>query len=273
MPAFFRAPSLDAAFPAERLVDTLRTTLGGLGIDLGAQGNVRVDAERRPTKTPRAFCAPVRVPDEVYLVIAPVGGRDDYEALLHEAGHTEHFAHVARNLPFERRLLGDNSITEAFAFLFQYLTYEPAWLEDVLGVDAGPIAGYADAVKLIFLRRYAAKLAYERRLHAAGAKLDAMPDEYARRLTRAVHVEWPGETWISDVDPFFYSACYLRAWAVERSLRAHLEERFGERWFAEPAAGDRLREIWSKGQWASGEELLAEIGAPPPIDFGVLVPA
>jgi oligoendopeptidase F len=270
IPAFFRAPSLDAAFPAQQLVGTLRKTLTGLGIELDAQGNVTVDAESRPTKSPRAFCAPVRVPEEVYLVIAPVGGRDDYEALLHEAGHTEHFAHVTPGLPFERRHLGDNSFTEAFAFLFQYLAQSPTWLAEVLETEAEPIAGYANAVNLIFLRRYAAKLAYERRLHAAGAELTEMPGEYARRLTDAIHVAWPEETWIADVDPFFYSARYLRAWAVERTLRAHLVGRFGERWFAEPAAGDLLKQIWSKGQRASAEELLEELGSPPAIDFAIL---
>src|SRR5215217_7796474 len=116
LPAFFRAPTLDAAFPQERAIPALRQTLAGLGIDLDSQSNVIIDAEVRPTKTPRAFCAPVRVPDEVYLMISPQGGRDDTETLLHEAGHTEHFGHVQPGLPFERRFLGDNSFTEAFAF-------------------------------------------------------------------------------------------------------------------------------------------------------------
>ena len=272
--AFFRAPELDTAFPAGRLVESLRTTLAGIGIDLDSQANVVVDTEARETKTPRAFCAPVQVPDEVYLVIAPIGGMDDYEALLHEAGHTEHFAHVDPGLPFERRQLGDNSFTEAFAFLFQYLLEDRAWLHDVLGTDnAEPIAAHGDAATLIHLRRYAAKLAYERRLHAADARLDDMPEEYSRRLSAALHVDWPRESWISDVDPFFYSARYLRAWAVERSVRGHLRERFGERWFAEPEAGELLREIWRKGQRAAAEELLEELGAPPAVDFGVLVPA
>ena len=270
LPALFRAPELDAAFPPERAIPALRQTLAGLGIELDEQSNVIVDAEVRPTKTPRAFCAPVKVPGEVYLMISPQGGRDDTQTLLHEAGHTEHFAHVRPGLPFERRFLGDNSFTEAFAFLFQYLAEEPAWLEEVMGVDAAPLANYARAVKLIFLRRYSAKLGYERRLHAADADLAAMPGEYARRLSAAVHVDWPRETWISDVDPFFYAACYIRAWATERALRAHLVERFGERWFTEPAAGDLLKEIWSRGQRALAEELLGELGAPPVIDLSVL---
>ena len=273
LPAFFRAPDLDAAFPPERAIPALRQTLSGLGIDLDAQGNVTLDAEVRPTKSPRAFCAPVRVPEEIYLMISPQGGRDDTETLLHEAGHTQHFAHVSPGLSFERRFLGDNSFTEAFAFLFQYLTEEPAWLEDVMGVDAAPLAGYAQAVKLIFLRRYSAKLGYERRLHAADVDLTQMPDEYARRLSGAVHVDWPKGSWIADVDGFFYAACYLRAWATERSLRAHLVEQFGERWFAEPAAGDLLKQIWSKGQRTLAEELLEELGAPPAIDLSVLARA
>ena len=122
LPYFFRAPAFDDAFPAERLVAAFEPTLAGLGIDLDAQPNVHLDTEQRPPKSPRAFCAPVRVPDEVYLVIPRVGGRDDYAALFHEGGHTEHYAQRRASLPFEFRHLGDNSVTECFAFLFEHLT-------------------------------------------------------------------------------------------------------------------------------------------------------
>ncbi len=92
LPRFFRAPDDDVHFPAARLVESLTDTLEALGV-AGRPGAI-LDVEQRPKKSPRAFCAPVRVPDEVYLVIAPVGGRDDFSALFHEAGHTEHYAHV-----------------------------------------------------------------------------------------------------------------------------------------------------------------------------------
>ena len=51
-----------------------------------------------------------------------------------------------------------------------------------------------------------------------------------------MHVDWPETTWLSDVDPFFYCAAYLRAWALETHLRRELRERFGELWFEEPRA-------------------------------------
>ena len=90
LPYFFRARGFDELFPSERLIPALEQTLAGLGIALARQPNVRLDTEQRPLKSPRAFCAPVHVPGEVYLVIPRHGGRDDFAALFHEAGHTEH---------------------------------------------------------------------------------------------------------------------------------------------------------------------------------------
>lgn len=270
LPAFFRAPRLDALFPQERRDAAFAETVAGLGLGASANGNVRVDTESRPKKSPRAFCAPVRVPDEVYLVIAPSGGRDDYEALFHEAGHAYHYGHVDPRLAFEHRYLGDNSVTEGFAFLFQHLTADPEWLRRRLGIaEPEAVVRYARASKLVFLRRYCAKLGYELELHAEGAQLDRMPALYAERLSGAVHVDWPAASWISDVDPFFYAARYLRAWAFETHLRALLAERFGPAWFEQREAGALLRELWAQGQRRPADELLAELGGGE-LDFGVL---
>ena len=268
--AFFRAPGLDAGFPEERLVPSLTETLAGMGIDVASQPGVVIDTERRPKKSPRAFCAPVRVPDEVYLVIAPVGGREDFAALFHEAGHTEHYAHVDPALPVEDRYLGDNSVTEGFAFLFEHLTSDPEWLRRRLGVeDPAPIVRHERAARLVFLRRYAAKLSYELELHGGGP-IEGMDAVYARRLSEAVHVEWPAVSWLSDVDPFFYAARYLRAWALETHLRSALRERFGDAWFEEPEAGMFLRELWSAGQGAAGAEGILERVGGGRLDFGAV---
>ncbi len=130
---FFRAAHLDELFPSDRMVPALRLTLSGLGIDLDAQRNVTLDTEARPTKSPRAFCSTPRVPEEVYLVMPPIGGREDYAALFHEAGHAEHYGCTDATLAFEFRHLGDNSVTESFAFLLEGLTASPEWLRRVLG--------------------------------------------------------------------------------------------------------------------------------------------
>ena len=123
----------------------------------------RVPASRRAPSASR--CS---VPQDVRLVVPPIGGRDDFTALLHEGGHVEHYAHVDPTLAFEYRHLGDNAITEAFAFLFDHLVEDPEWLRARLGVqDAdGTLAAHARATRLIYLRRYAAKLPYELDVHA-----------------------------------------------------------------------------------------------------------
>jgi hypothetical protein len=259
LPRFFRAPELDAAFGAERLVPSFAETMGLLGIDLERQSNVHLDTESRPTKSPRAFCATPRVPDEIYLVISPVGGRDDFAALYHEGGHVEHYANTDPGLAFEYRRLGDNSVTESFAFLCEGMTSSPEWLRRRLGVDdPEPIARHVRASRLVFLRRYAAKLEYELALHGPEPDLAAMPGIYAALLGEAVGVEWPAASWLDDVDPGFYAACYLRAWALEAIWRRSLVERFGDAWFDEPEAGQWLRGLWSNGQRLRADELLAE---------------
>jgi hypothetical protein len=261
LPRFFRAPHLDARFPDDRLVPAFRETLAGLGIDLDGQENVLLDTERRPSKSPRAFCATPRVPGEVHLVVPPIGGREDFATLFHEGGHAEHYGCTAAALPFEYRHLGDNSVTESFAFLLEGLTSDPHWLRAVLGVsDPEPATEHARAAKLVMLRRYSAKIAYEVELHGPGAELEVMPERYAGLLSERVGIPWPSETWLSDVDPGFYVACYLRAWALEVSWRALLVERFGEGWFERAEAGEWLRGLWSRGQELDAGELLAEAG-------------
>jgi hypothetical protein len=271
LPRFFRAPETDASFPADRLTQSFVETARGLGIDIAAQPGVILDTEQRPKKSPRAFCAPVRAPGEVYLVIAPVGGRDDFAALFHEGGHTEHFANVDPALPFEFRQLGDNAITEAYAFLFQHLIEDPEWLRRRLGVeDDGALAAYARANRLVYLRRYTAKFAYELELHSASdGELDPMADRYAELLSAAVRVDWPRQTFLADVDPGFYCAAYLRAWALETHLRGHLRKRFGPAWFEDPEAGATLRALWRDGQRLTPEEMLRELDGKR-LDFTVL---
>jgi hypothetical protein len=270
LPRFFRAAEADAAFPADRLLEAFQATLAGLGIDLGAQRQIALDVAPRPGKSPRAFCAPVRVPDEIHLVISPVGGRDDYGALLHEGGHAEHFASVDARLPFEFRALGDNSVTEGYAFLFDHLVEDEEWLRRRLGLqDDGELRAHARAQRLVMLRRYGAKLHYELELHDGAEAGNGLADGYARRLTAAVRIPWPSELHLVDVDPGFYAAAYLRAWAFETHLSATLRERFGAAWFEEPEAGAMLRGLWSQGQRLDADELLAELtGAR--LDFGAL---
>jgi hypothetical protein len=265
LPRLLRAAGHDDAFPAAGLVDALRATAAGLGLGLDARPNVALDVERRPNKSPRAFCAPVRVPADVRLVLPPVGGAEDYEILFHEGGHALHFGSVDPALPFEQRCLGDSAVTEAFAFLLEHVTGDPTWLGERLGLaDPGPYVAHRRARRLLYLRRYCAKIAYEAELHAAPT-LDGLDARYAQRLSDALGLEWPAAMWLTDLDPGFYAADYLRAWALEATLRAGLRAAHGPAWWREPAAGAELLGLMRAGQPHRAEEVL---GAP---DLAALV--
>jgi hypothetical protein len=255
----FRAPGWDDGFRADAMLPALEATLAGLGVDLRGQSNVELDLDSRPKKSPRAFCAPIEVPGRVVLVIQPIGGADDWHALFHEAGHTEHYAHTSPHLSVEARRLGDVAVTEGWAMLLELLVNEPRWLERRLDFGrASEFAAEASAVQLYFVRRYAAKLLYELELHGDG-DLDTMPARYVEYMRESTKIEyWEGD-FLADVDPGFYASGYLRAWAFEAQLRSFLREEFGTDWFAQPAAGALLRELWYEGEGMTADEILREV--------------
>jgi hypothetical protein len=255
----FRAPSWDPAFPKDRMLPALEATLADLGIDLRSQENVHLDVEERPNKTPRAFCAPIEVPQRVVLVIQPIGGPDDWRALFHEAGHTEHFAHTSADLAVEDRRLGDNAVTEGWAMLLQDLVDEPAWLTRRLDFPrATEFAAEGAAGLLYFVRRYSAKLLYELEFHAVEDPVD-FSGRYVEILADALKINPSPTDYLGDIDSGFYATAYLRSWAFEAQVRTFLREKFGTTWFTRRDAGSLLRELWSEGQRMNADEMLREL--------------
>ncbi len=255
----FRAPEWDPSFPADRMLPALEATLGDLGIDLRAQANVELDVEQREKKTPRAFCAPIEVPQRVVLVIQPIGGVDDWRALFHEAGHTEHFAHTRADLAVEERRFGDYAVTEGWAMLLEHLVQDAAWLNRRLDVPRPTDFVAESATGLLYLvRRYCAKVLYELELHEAD---DPVPlrDRYVEILADALKIEPSGTDYLGDVDAGFYSTEYVRAWAFEAQLKRFFREKFGSTWFTRRDAGSLLRELWSEGQRPTADEILKEL--------------
>jgi len=257
-----RADAFDGMFSQERMVPVLKDTLAGLGIDIDAQENVTLDLESRPKKSPRAFCIGIRVPQDVRLVLTPIGGSQDYSTLFHEAGHLEFYAHMDEKLPFLYRHEGDTSVHENFAFLLQYLTTDPAWLEDVLDrVRFQDYVRFSRFNKLYMLRRYAAKLDYEYGFWPE-YDLGAARRSYREKLTGTLLFKYSSKRALSDFDQGYYVAKYLQAWLAEAAIRQHLRGEFGRKWYRNQKAGDWLRAVWAEGQKYDIHELLERFGLP-----------
>ncbi len=255
-----RAKEFDSYFTKDKVLTVLKRTLDGIGFDIAKHKNISIDLEERPRKNPRAFTALVKVPSDVRLVVMPKGGQDDYTSILHEAGHTLHFALVDPTLPIEYKWLGDLSVSETYAFLFEYLTLNRIWLDENISVkDLDKYLDFAYIYKLYYLRRYAGKLKYELLLHKSKGIKD-MSEKYMKELEHSLTFKHPKSHYLTDTDDGFYSAQYLRAWIFEAQLRSKMAEKFGDKWFRNPQAGDFLAELWSSGQKYDAVELAQRIG-------------
>lgn len=271
-----RAKMFDEYFKKENLVPTAQKFWNGLGFNITGQENVKLDIEEREKKVPRAFCMPIRVPNEVVLVIKPHGGQDDFQAFLHESGHAEHFANVNQSLPYELKHMGGHAVSESYAFLCEYLLANKEWLKEFVGmpdVVAIRFSKFIMQQKLYFFRRYAAKVLYELKLHRKdlkklndkfepeGGEYKSSSEMYADILSKATKIKYRKDNYLRDVDSGLYAADYVRAWIFEAMLRKKLEEKFGGKWYKSKDSGNFLKSLWQWGSIGkSQDELAKDIG-------------
>jgi hypothetical protein len=257
---FFRAKEFDKHFRKDRMLTALKKMLANMGICLDDQKNIQLDVEERPKKSPRAFCSPIRIPEDVKLMIMPQGGHDDYAALFHETGHAEHFANVNPELSVEYKWLGDNSVTESYAFLLEYLLTDENWLkQNIKMAETEEYLRFLALYKLLFLRSYGAKLSYEIKLHMASS-LEGVDEVHKKIGEKVLKYRHPANHYLITVDDAFYSAQYLQAWIFEAQLRKFLKREFGNEWFNSQEAGNYLTNLWADGQKYSVTELAKAIG-------------
>jgi hypothetical protein len=257
-----RAKKYDRFFKKDIMMPVFMDTISGLGIELSGYDNIHLDLEERENKSPRAFCSAPKIPEEIYLVVMPGGGQDDFEAIFHEGGHALHFGNTSKILDFEYRYLGDNTVTEGYAFCLEQLMQNREWLVEFLDMSpagAGEFVYFSSLIKLWFCRRYAGKLKYELILHD-GSPIEGKDSIYKQILSSANLMEYPQETYLKDVDEGFYCTNYIRAWIFQSQLEEYMYTKFGRDWYKKKAAGSFLKELWYQGQKYSPEEILSQLG-------------
>jgi hypothetical protein len=258
----------DARFPKKEMVPTLFGSLRRMGIDLKSKKNVKLDLEERDRKNPRACLFTAKIPQEIHLLLKPVGGLQDYETFMHEAGHALHFAFSDAKLPYEyRHLSRSNALTETYAFLLQNVTLDALWLEETMHMSrklAARIRYYRVLCDLYMYRRYIAKLraefAFFRQHEQRGQAALGDGKIYAKTLTEHTGFIYQPCGYLFDMDEGFYSADYLRAWVGEAQLADYLQRNFTERWWADKRAGKFLVDLWRSAGTQEAEQVLASLG-------------
>ncbi|RKH60137.1 chromosome segregation protein SMC [Corallococcus interemptor] len=265
IPRLFRSREVEDAFPKGESLAKAQATVAGLGIDLNALPNVKVDARDLPRKNPRPLAMAVKVPSDVRLSFKPGTGVLHQGRVLHEMGHLLHTA-FTQEPRFELARLGNPTVGEAYSALFEDLLEDPVWLEENAGVlgDADKRAQYlaaSSAHKLYLIRHAAGRLLYQLELHR---RTDVDPRELYRALmarTGAMPMTADDvERYLVDQEDFYQSADSFRAWFLAGQLQGQLKARFGPAWWHAPEAGAFLKELWARGAAPSARELTQAIG-------------
>ena len=305
--------AIDQRFPQSQLVPLARQTFDGLGLafssvatevnfadtesyqrevvektEQAAQSNtplrrILLDIANREGKRSRAYVYPAAVPSEIYLSVKPEGGLDDYSAFFHESGHAQHFAYEKPDLSFANALMGNNTTTETYAYLFQNLFLNRHWLVNLAGLSEAEarLAVQRRALEdLYMLRRYASKMQFELFLfdgvNAPGFSLALKGPKYAELLSLGCGFQYDEAGWTRDVDAGFYVADYFTAWSLEAQLREYLCQHYGtpalqgEDWYLNPEAGQFLKTLWADGNIAQ-QDLSARLGYNDPTDVAPLL--
>lgn len=256
-----RGKTYDAFFPTDKIIEIVQKSIMDMGLDITAGGHIKLlDTKWRKRKSTRAFCAPVKIPEEIYVVTAPLGGLKDYGALLHELGHALHYGYMDKTLPFEYKRLGDASLSEGFASFFDHFIYNPEWLAKYLGFKKNKDYLLAVSFKQLYLLRwYMGELLYE-------FELRKNPDTtgknkiYKNIMYDACKVEFPEFMFLAAIDMDFFITRYIRAELFSSLLWDYLENTIGKRWFESKSTGEILKDIWKDGQKYTVDEIATRLG-------------
>lgn len=302
--------AIDETFTEAQLIPLAERTFDGLGLEFskiacradfetlgeyqseviektehhtGTFRRILLDVAHRSGKRSRAYVYPAAVPSEIYLSVKPEGGLDDYSAFFHESGHALHFAYGNPSLSFTKALMGNNTTTEAYAYLMQNLFLNRHWLKNMAELsneEAIQVVQRGALNDLYMLRRYASKMQFEIELYD-GINEDTHTFEgkgavYADLLTKGCGYHYDKEGWSRDVDSGFYVADYFTAWSLEAQLREYLCKHYGdpsvqgEDWYTNPEAGAFLKDLWKDGN-INQNDLSARLGYNNPNDIEPLV--
>lgn len=256
-----RGAGWDAWFTERQLPAVVGETLGNMGIDLGAQSNLRLEMQS-DEGAPFAATVPVSVPGDVRVVFRAGGGHADYRALLGAVGRAEADAHASTDAPASYRYAGDDSVGEAYAWMFGNLTLEADWLTTELRMSEDEIVSWLDfaAFRMLHdMRRIIASVSYQRRLHGPGGTA-LHRAYYSGTLSLLTGVRHPESSYLADVPMHLGDVGRFRGWCLGTTLGDRQRQQHGASWWRNPAAVAELTRGWRRGRELNADALVAHVG-------------
>jgi hypothetical protein len=246
-------------FQGEKLLPVLDFFVSDLDILPERVEAISIDSNAEAKPFSRAYCVPIRVPEEIKIGIRPASGAGHFAAALHEMGHACHFAWTNSSLPAEHRLWGDRALSESYAFFLEHFLLDPEWLARALSfLKSGTFLRFQYLYRAFLVCRCAGKLATALRIHS-GEPLDDIPNVYAETMKNYTGIRYHPGMWAECLSDGLEAADYLRGWILECLLREFIHTKYGK--MPGRAASGFLKELWETGLLYNAEELCRELGA------------
>lgn len=245
-----QAPWLNEHLPREDLQHALTRCVTDLGFNLSADGRLTVDHEPRPGRLPGAHVFELRVPGQVRLLLTADAGFEAWAGWLRAWGVALHRANVGPTLPFVERRLGDAAVVDGVGRLFESFLLEEGWLKRYLRLgspQAREATRWFAFRQLLELRRQAALALVHSELCVRGA-VPTLAESFVPTMRAALGGEVERGRTLLDLDVLGGAALSLDGWALEAALQAHLQERFNEDFYRNPATGRWLLDRAALGQ-------------------------
>ena len=218
-------------------------------IDINNMSGLYLDISKNEKKSAQAMSFIIQIPEEIYVVIRPIGGWTDLETIAHELGHGISAVYTDPDLPLEDRDLATNYIiSEIFAFLMQNVVISRLFLIEILKIkrELAETIYYHKVLKdLSVFRRYAAKFITEYEMFSKGDISNG--NLYSEYLSRYTGFYYQPESHLFDLVPELYCLDYVIGWIAEAILEKYFKERYGEGWMLNRDAVEEIKGWWKQG--------------------------
>jgi peptidyl-dipeptidase A len=176
-PFFQEAPmvynlDLDTYYKDKDVRELAREFYDGIGLPVDSI-LAHSDLYDRAGKNPHGFCEDMDREGDVRVLCNLKNNEYWMGVILHELGHGVYFLDIDRQLPYLLREPAHTFTTEAIAMFFERLSYNPAWMQQMLDLSDRQRAGiekvsakYAQLKQLIFARWAMVMYDFEKQLYA-----------------------------------------------------------------------------------------------------------
>jgi hypothetical protein len=241
---------LEKEFARVNPPDQVRRTLAAMQFNLNP---IHFDTEDRKNKYPSPICFFVQVPGDIRVLYKSESPYFDLQGCYHEMGHAVHASSISPQAEYWDRYGFSMGIAEIFSIFLERLTKNRRYLSS-LGVRDEKILEEIEArnnfMELFFITFYAANSLMKAEFWRKKLSMEKASDLYAKLIKEYTGFEMPGQYWMLHhilPDAIMYVPSYLLAAVRAAELDSHLQDRFGEEWWAQTAAGSYIREIMEPG--------------------------